>query len=135
MTKIHATSAVFALLLCACQAPSARTKAPPPPPVVPSPQVLAPGQTAQISPTAVLRFERLANDSRCKKDVQCIWAGEVTLALILADSQGVTAFGVSTTTSPKHSVHGIDFELLGYGACPDARPGECATIAFHSSPQ
>jgi hypothetical protein len=41
---------------------------------------LTPGQSATL-PDGQLRFIRLANDSRCKPDVQCVWAGDAVIAL------------------------------------------------------
>ena len=41
---------------------------------------LAPGQTATL-PDGQLRYLRLANDSRCKPGVQCVWAGDAVIDL------------------------------------------------------
>jgi hypothetical protein len=128
-TSLRPLAAALALLLSACQATAAK---PVPPPVIPTgPQVLAPGQSVLVGPGASLRFERIANDSRCQPDVQCIWAGEVALALSLSDAHGISAFGISSTTAPKATVKGYEVELVAFGACPEGRKGECATLSTH----
>jgi len=132
MTSRYSLAAALVLLLAACQT---ATSKPIPPPVIPTgPQVLAPGQSVLIGPGASLRFVRIANDSRCPADVQCIWAGEVSLALMLSDASGVTAFGVSSVNSRKTTVKGYEVELLAFGACPEGRHGDCATLVTRASP-
>lgn len=41
---------------------------------------LMPGQSASV-PDGLLRYVRLANDSRCKPGVQCVWAGDAVIEL------------------------------------------------------
>ena len=41
---------------------------------------LMPGQTASVA-DGLLRYVRLANDSRCKPGVQCVWAGDAVIEL------------------------------------------------------
>ena len=41
---------------------------------------LMPGQSASLA-DGLLRYVRLANDSRCKPDVQCVWAGDAVIEL------------------------------------------------------
>ena len=41
---------------------------------------LMPGQSAAL-PDGQLRYLRLANDSRCKPGVQCVWAGDAVIDL------------------------------------------------------
>jgi hypothetical protein len=41
---------------------------------------LMPGQSAAL-PDGSLRYVRLANDSRCKPGVQCVWAGDAVIEL------------------------------------------------------
>lgn len=134
--------ALLALLLAACQhgdvngAPVvpvvASEPGPPPlPPTASQPKVLVAGQSVLLGPGATLRFERVAGDSRCPAGKQCIWAGEVTLALSLVDAQGRADFELRSTTAPKATVKGYALELAAYGACPDGA-GECATLAIAS---
>lgn len=42
--------------------------------------VLAPGEAAEL-PDGTLRYLRLVEDSRCPPDVQCVRAGDATIAL------------------------------------------------------
>lgn len=41
---------------------------------------LMPGQSASLA-DGLLRYVRLANDSRCQPDVQCVWAGDAVIDL------------------------------------------------------
>jgi hypothetical protein len=44
--------------------------------------VLAPGQRAALQGTGlVVEFERVVSDSRCPRDVQCVWAGNASVRL------------------------------------------------------
>ena len=63
-------------VLCGCAPALATTTAP----QERSPQqiVLAPKQSARIDGTSLsITFEEVVADSRCPKDVTCIWAGDV----------------------------------------------------------
>ena len=47
---------------------------------------LIPGQEVKIATKDLaVRFTRLAADSRCRPDVQCIWAGDATVELLLSE--------------------------------------------------
>lgn len=94
--------------------------------------VLAAGESADLGSSRSLKFLRVENDSRCPKDVQCVWAGEVTLAFELDTPEGSSKFQLSSHTAKSASASWLDFELISYGACP-AKPGrpagaECAAI-------
>lgn len=41
---------------------------------------LMPGQSASLA-DGLLRYVRLAHDSRCKPEVQCVWAGDAVIEL------------------------------------------------------
>ena len=49
---------------------------------------LVPGQSASLA-DGLLRYVRLSNDSRCKPDVQCVWAGDAVIELHWKPHQGV----------------------------------------------
>ena len=48
---------------------------------------LMPGQSAAL-PDGLLRYLRLANDSRCKPGVQCVWAGDAVIELQWSPTAG-----------------------------------------------
>ena len=50
---------------------------------------LMPGQSASL-PDGLLRYVRLANDSRCKPGVQCVWAGDAVIELHWISATGAT---------------------------------------------
>lgn len=49
---------------------------------------LVPGQSASLG-DGRLRYVRLVNDSRCKPDVQCVWAGDAVIELDWTPVAGV----------------------------------------------
>ena len=69
---------------------------------------LSGGASARVEgPDLVIRFEAVPNDSRCPVDVQCISAGDATVALRL-EGGGAEALTVElhTLDEPKEATHG-----------------------------
>lgn len=69
---------------------------------------LAVGESVSLNNSSLsVGFEGVASDSRCPKDVQCVWAGDaaVTMWLEEAGAERVT-FELHTTTEPKEVTHG-----------------------------
>ena len=94
--------------------------------------VLAPGQSADLAAATTLRFERIVGDSRCPVGAQCIWEGEVTIALTLTAPAGRTALELSRARN-RTSVRSFAIELVSFGRCPAASAGaalarECASL-------
>ena len=131
--------------------PATPAPAEPPPPTLPRPKladpvpvptppsqppaagtlVLAAGGQADIGREAQLRYDRLANDSRCPAGVQCIWAGEVRLALTLTVAGKSEPFELASAREQRRTVQGYSIELLDFGPCPldHGTPGqECASL-------
>lgn len=82
---------------------------------------LAVAEQAEVAPGLVLTLERVVADSRCPVDVNCVWAGEIRVALALEWPQTEAPrreFELSTT-APTATVNEIGFELLG--ALPEPR--------------
>jgi len=69
---------------------------------------LAPGATASVKATEMkVRFVAVTEDSRCPRDVTCIWAGEVKVTLEIQESPKVSSKveiieGASTVAGPYH---------------------------------
>ena len=103
---------------------------------VPASVVLAAGEDADLGSGRKLKFLRVQNDSRCPKDVQCVWAGEVTLAFELRTAEGSSSFQLSTSTAKSASASWLDFELRDYSPCPAspkrAAGSECATVGMRA---
>ena len=92
----------------------------------------AAGEEAEVAPATKLRFERIVNDSRCPAGVQCIWAGEVRIGLVLTSPAGSDSLELSEHEN-KTTVHALQIEFLSFGACPASKPAavlgkECATL-------
>ena len=82
---------------------------------------LAVSGRAEVAPGLVLTLERVVADSRCPVDVNCVWAGEIRVALSLERPQTEAPrheFELSTT-APTATVNEVGFELLG--ALPEPR--------------
>lgn len=121
-------------------APEAKPDPPPPSDATDAPDnaatptrfVLAPGQSVELAVGTTLSFERVVDDSRCPAGVQCIWAGEVRIALSLRMAGGTQAFELSTSSQPQVTQGGYRIGLLTYGACPkdhgSPAGSECATL-------
>ena len=145
------------LVACAVDNPGVAAPAPkvpvpvpkiPDPVPVPTPPVQPPAAgTLVLSATeqaeiasesdATLRFDTLVNDSRCPAGVQCVWAGEVRLALTLTVGGKAESFELASARENKKTVQGFMIELLDYGPCPLDHPAapkqECASLkAIHA---
>ncbi len=61
---------------------------------------LKPGEIALIEPEGIsVRFLNVTQDSRCPKDVQCIWAGQVS-ALVGVEENGASLGEFELTLGP-----------------------------------
>ena len=94
--------------------------------------------SADVAPAATLTFVDIVSDSRCPKGAQCVWAGEVTIAMKLATPLGNKSFELSGQASTQSALS-YRVELLEYGACPGGPaitplPGECAQLKVGADP-
>ena len=82
---------------------------------------LAVSGQAEVAPGLVLTLERVVADSRCPVDVNCVWAGEIRVALALEwpKTEAPRREFELSTTAPSATVNEIGFELLG--ALPEPR--------------
>lgn len=111
-----------ALLACACSTPPAgnatRTVADG------ESFVLDAGQSVTLAAGGTLRYLRLATDSRCPPEVQCIWAGDAEVQFAWTPAGAATqTFSLHTGTEPRsHALGGATLELrsLARGANPPA---------------
>ena len=63
---------------------------------------LAPGESATLADDSRLDYVKLDGDSRCRPDVQCVWAGDATIAMRWTPASGAAqAFELHTTLDPK----------------------------------
>jgi hypothetical protein len=85
---------------------------------------LAPGQVAVVGDTGLtLTFERVASDSRCAVDVQCIWEGDAVVVVTAARAgQESGRLELHTTSS-------------GAGGARELRFGEFLVALSGLSPQ
>lgn len=69
---------------------------------------LTPGATAEVGETGLrISFERIVEDSRCPKGVECVWSGDAVARLRVSASGGVEApVDLHTDLSPRESMHG-----------------------------
>lgn len=77
---------------------------------------LRPGQTASIEPEGMLiKFLKVTNDSRCRSDVVCVWAGQVEVLINI--SIGNKSFDVNLIKGPdenlsKREIDGYVIKLI-----------------------
>lgn len=85
MTRAAVLSCFFAAALASCGA----TNSPTPASLELGAEVtLAPGTSAAFKPAdMVVQFIGVAADSRCPRDVTCMWAGEVKVALSIRNAK------------------------------------------------
>lgn len=57
--------------------------------------MLKSGQLAQLDASTSLTYVRLVSDSRCPADAQCVWAGEVTIELLLDSGKEKKLFALT----------------------------------------
>ena len=63
---------------------------------------LAPGQSATLADNSRIDYIKLDGDSRCRPDVQCVWAGDATIAMRWTPASGAAQdFELHTTLKPK----------------------------------
>ena len=67
--------------------------------------VLAPGQQTVVPGAGAIRFEGVANDSRCPGDAICVWAGDATVRVVVIMSGGVSSSYELHTFDPKPVQH------------------------------
>jgi hypothetical protein len=74
--------------------------------------VLAPGMRARIaSANIIVTFERVASDSRCPRDVVCVWSGNAALQLRVETDGGQPWSGsLNTNVEPRTTQLG-NYEL------------------------
>ncbi len=86
---------------------------------------MVPGATVTLPGEGTLRYASLVDDSRCKPDVQCIWAGDAEVAFEWRPAGGaVDAFSLHTGKGDKsHSVgrHVLTLVDLARGDAPEAQ--------------
>jgi len=85
---------------------------------------MRPGQSVRLADGSTLRYERLANDSRCMPDVQCVWAGDAEVAFTWKPANGpAEAFTLHTGKAPRGHALGeraVILVTLARGAAPEA---------------
>lgn len=88
------------------------------------------GQTARVEGTAVtVSFVNVTEDSRCPVDVQCVWAGNGAVSLVLTDDAGSRSSAILHTTLFPRSVRVSGYEIVLTGLKPDPRPGAPIPLA------
>jgi hypothetical protein len=60
------------------------------------------GQTAHLADTRLsIRLDAVPDDSRCPRDVQCVWAGNARAVLELRDGENADTASINSTVEPR----------------------------------
>jgi hypothetical protein len=130
MTRLRSLAAIplhasMLLALAACAATATGTRGDGPGPADGDTFAMAPGAVVTLPGEGTLRYASLVNDSRCKPDVQCIWAGDAEVAFEWRPAGGAPdAFSLHTGQGDKsHPVgrHVVTLVSLARGEAPEAR--------------
>lgn len=81
------------------------------------------GEEVSLGVKGMLRFDRLVGDSRCKPDVQCVWAGDAEIRFDWTPKGGETeSFSLHTGVEPRsHALAGYVLQLKSLGRGGDPR--------------
>ena len=124
MAQLRSVIALSVLVLAACSAAATGVR-------VGGPRLsdgdsfrMRPGTSVSITGEGTLQYVKVASDSRCKPDVQCVWAGDAEVAFEWRPASGAAdAFGLHTGKGDKsHPVgrHVLVLTALGNGKAPVA---------------
>ena len=127
--------AVFAILcvasLAACnenttspvQAPEAPRAAAAANATLDQPFELRVGQTATVAGQGLtVSFEAVPSDSRCPTGVQCVWAGNAVVQVVLAKDGKAAGFELNTNLEPKSANYlNYTIELVSLAPYPTAK--------------
>jgi hypothetical protein len=131
-SSLPAAAALF-LLVLGCDAMSPQSPSPD------SDFALKAGETARIEGSDLaVRFDDVPNDSRCPVDVQCITAGDATVALRVSGGGAADAtHELHTLAAPHEARHGswqitlVKLEPRPVSTSPTPRGSYVATLRVH----
>jgi hypothetical protein len=122
MSRLRSLAAlpVLVLGLAACTAAATGARADAPRVSEGDSFTMLPGTAVSVSGDGTLRYLRVVNDSRCKPDVQCVWAGDAEVAFEWTPSAGAAdAFNLHTGKGDKsHAIGRHVLVLAGLGREP-----------------
>ena len=82
------------------------------------------GQTAYIADTRLsIQVDGVPEDSRCPRDVQCVWAGNARVVLGLRDGEHTDTASLSSTLEP-HSLTRWDYRIELVNVEPETTAGQ-----------
>jgi len=91
---------------------------------------LKPGQTARVGGTAItVSFVGVPEDSRCPVDVQCVWAGNGAVSLVVTDETGAKSTVILNTTLSPRSARVSGYEINFAGLKPEPKQGSPIPLA------
>lgn len=99
------------------------------------PFTLAPGQSVVINGEALtVEFQAVTSDSRCPTGVQCIWAGNATVAVVLSKDGKAAGFELNTTVEPRSANYlNYNIELLELNPYPSSKGGPISPSQYRAT--
>ena len=114
LDRLHSMTRFAAILMCVSLVGCAAARSVDSRTVALGAQVmLAPGQTVSVKTTAMkVRFVAVTEDSRCPRDVTCIWAGEVKVALEIQMSKDASQAEITEGGSTVADLYRVTLERV-----------------------
>lgn len=82
------------------------------------------GQTAYVADTRLsIHVDGVPEDSRCPRDVQCVWAGNARVVLELREGENADTGSVSSTLEP-HALTRWDYRIELVDVQPETTAGQ-----------
>ncbi|HEX8691911.1 MAG TPA: hypothetical protein VF746_05810 [Longimicrobium sp.] len=99
------------------------------------PFTLRTGQTAVVSGEGLsVRFESVPSDSRCPTGVQCIWAGNAVVRVVLSKDGKAAGFELNTNLEPRTASYlNYEIELLQLDPYPTAKGGAISQSQYRAT--
>ena len=93
------------------------------------------GQQVTIAGEALtVSFEGVPSDSRCPTGVQCIWAGDATVQVVLSKDGKAAGFELHTNLEPRTATYlNYTIELVSLAPYPTAKGGPIAQSQYRAT--
>ena len=85
------------------------------------------GERVTFADSSALRYLRVTNDSRCPPNVQCVWAGEAKIGVVIAQKGMAEETKVLTLASPDSQATAGNLRIRFVGLAPVPRQADAGS--------